>query len=129
MRDFEPDALAGTGLPDTLLRGDRMIGRRQLTTLFGSVVAAWPVAVRAQQPGRLPTIGILGASNGPLGGVPQRRECLGTDEYFASDYDPVLSVLDLDPPCPAPLRYGRSRHFETDPAIPVASPSREAGGI
>jgi putative ABC transport system substrate-binding protein len=38
------------------------IGRRELLAAFGGAAVAWPLGVRAQQPGKLPTIGFLGAS-------------------------------------------------------------------
>ena len=59
--------------------------RREFITLIGGAAAVWPLAARAQQPGKLPTIGILGSGT-PAGqgqwyaGFVQRLRELGWTE-------------------------------------------------
>ena len=48
-------------IPDLVLGAGEAMRRREFIRLFGSTVVAWPVGARAQQPGKLPTIGFLGS--------------------------------------------------------------------
>ena len=69
------------------------IGRRELLAALGGAAAAWPLAARAQQPGKLPTIGYLGTTTASAWGpwtaaFVQRLDELGWTEgrTIATEY-------------------------------------------
>src|SRR5215469_14160988 len=70
--------------------------RREFIALLGSAAAAaWPLAARAQQPGKLPTIGFLGATPSAesqrLAAFVQRLRELGwTENSFLTRADEVI---------------------------------------
>jgi putative ABC transport system substrate-binding protein len=80
------------------------VRRREFITLLGGVAAAWPIAARAQQAGKLPTIGVLHLSSlealaERMGGFRQGLKDIGyvEGENIAIEYRYAENQLDRLP--------------------------------
>jgi putative ABC transport system substrate-binding protein len=90
--------------------------RRELITLLGGAAAAWPLAARAQQPAKIPRIGIIDDS------LPS-RVALGylEDQNIAFDYAYGDGVPERLAEAAAALRRNREK-----PAVSLGHRSRSS---
>jgi hypothetical protein len=101
------------------------MNRREFITLLGGAAAAWPLAARAQQPGKVPIIGFLGPGNATTAGAwvvafAQRLRELGWVEdrsrgRLCQAAGPRHQAGRSRQPALVPRRH---THIETDPPNP-----------